>query len=250
MATNRLKVTLSNQDTGIALNAGQGFTSSFSEFVVKSIEVGTVEETLDLGDINTARAVALIVRADDTSKDDDLRVGLASGVYDQRATTQIPVVYALETTLNRETQTITAVADVSDSLDGTFVTLEGASGTWAIWIDTDDSGTAEPSHGMDSSVEVTGIATDATAAAVAAAINTALQASAAFLADFDVTYVAASTLVTITDRNAGTRTNLTDGAGGGATGFTLATTQAGADQPTIYLKSLGTSSVLVAIAPR
>jgi len=250
MSQNRLKFTLANSDTGIGVSGGQAFTSDFSEFVVKSIEVGSVEEVLTFGDIATPRAIALLVRNDDTSKDDDLQVGIETGVYTQRATTQVPVVFALETTLNRETQTITAIADVADSLDGTYVTLEGNSGTWAIWIDTDDSGTAEPSHGMDSSVEVTGVATDDTAASVAAAINTALQASATFLADFDVTYVAASTLITITDRHTGTRANLADGAGGDATGFTLATTQAGADQPTIYLKSTGTSAVLVAIAPR
>ena len=57
--------------------------------------------------------------------------------------------------VGNDSQTVTTVADVSDSLDGTYLTLDGFSGTWAIWIDTDDSGTAEPAHGKDSSVEIT-----------------------------------------------------------------------------------------------
>lgn len=201
------------------------------------------DETVPTGDLVTPRYVTLALLTGD-----DILVGLDGSTYPFRLNGTEAMHFRLDVEGLLETQTITTVADSSDSLDATYVTLEGNSGTWAIWIDTDDSGTSEPSHSKDSSVEVTGIATDDTAADVAAAIYAALAASTAFLADFDVAYDASvdDDLITITDKHTGTRTDLTDT---GTTGFTVATTQAGAASSTIHVKSTGTSDLGYLVSP-
>jgi len=212
----------------------------------------TTQSTIPLGAIVTPKRFLVSLLSGD-----DCLVGLDYGTdgvtFEQRLSgIQDFTFFRLNVEDKIETQTITTVADVSDSLDATFVTLDGNSGTWAIWIDTDNSGTAEPSHGKTSSVEITSIVTDATAAAVALAIYTDLIADADFLLDFSVAYDASvdDDFITITDKHTGTRVDLTDGAGGGATGFTLATTQAGAAfAPSIYIKSIGVSELVVAVSP-
>ena len=148
-----------------------------------------------------------------------------------------------------ETQTMVTVADVADNLDAKYVILYGNSGSWAIWIDVDDSGTVEPATGATNSAKVSSIVTNDTAAAVALAIFTDLSVDTAFLEDFRITYDATvdDDLLTITDNFTGVRTNIADT---GATGFTVATTQEGAAGRSVYAKaSAGEIEALISVMP-
>lgn len=108
---------------------------------------------------------------------------------------------------------VSATAEVTDltvleagdgsNIDGSYFILPDANGTVAFWIDVDDSGTSEPSHGADRSVEITTIVSTPTAdtpAEVATKIATAVQADSAF-----VTASATDTVVTTTDAATGGR---------------------------------------------
>ena len=68
-----------------------------------------------------------------------------------------------------EVTKVTCVADVSDSLDGTNFLLHALGDLhFHVWIDTDDSGTADPAPVAGSTgIEVTAVVTDDTATAVA-----------------------------------------------------------------------------------
>lgn len=89
------------------------------------------------------------------------------------------------TSIARDTQRVTVVADVADSLDGKWFVLYDSAGSVAFWIDTDNSGTIEPSHGCDRSVEITTIVTDDDLATVRTKVKAAIEADAAFTtADF------------------------------------------------------------------
>lgn len=94
-----------------------------------------------------------------------------------------------------------AIADVADSLDGKYFVLSDAAGTVGVWIDVDNSGTAAPAGATDCDrqIEVTGVVSGDSAAAVAAAIASALDADSAFTA------AASGSLVTITATSIGAR---------------------------------------------
>lgn len=206
-------------------------------FSVESVEVPASPTLISFSDFNNARHVMLRLMSGS-----DLKVGLASGTYPFRLSGANDVmILRLDIEGLVETQTVQTVADVADSLDTTyFVVTDANAETWAIGFGT-------LTHAEDNEVSVT-ITTGDTAAAVAAALYAALVADASFSALFDVSYDAATDddLVTITDKTVGTRTNIADT---GTTGFTLATTQAGAAQPTVYMESEATSQVLVGLIP-
>lgn len=236
--TIRISASMQQGSTNSVVPGSANITVPSSDFVNNTIQIGTAAITPPAGNIGTPGRYLFVVVSGDK-----VLATIDNSNYHLSASLGMPLPLFLDAAAYKETQTITTVADASDSLDGTYLTLQGNSGTWAIWIDTDDSGTAEPSHGMNDSVEVTGIVTDDTAAAVAAAIYAALIADADFMADFYVEYDAATDddLITITDRYTGTRTNLADT---GSTGFTVATTQAGAAfGATVKIKSEGNSIV-------
>jgi hypothetical protein len=77
-------------------------------------------------------------------------------------------------------QRVLCVADVADSLDGKFFTLYDSAGSVAFWIDTDNSGTLEPDHGCDRSVEITTIVTDDNLATVISKVKAVVEADSAF----------------------------------------------------------------------
>lgn len=114
---------------------------------------------------------------------------------------------------------ITCIADASGSLDGTYFILHEPTGSVAFWIDIDNSGTVEPAHGADRSVEITAIATDAINTAVATAVAAAIQADAGFSAS------AAGAVVSVINAANGA----VDDAEAGTSGFTMNVTQQGAD---------------------
>ena len=120
-----------------------------------------------------------------------------------------------------EITTITTVADSGGSLDGDYFYLFGRTGgvesLTAFWIDVDNNGTTEPSHGAPNSVEITTITTGMTAAQVANEVAAAIDARPEWSASD------ASNVVTVTDAVSEERSDGSDG----TTGFTFAVTQQG-----------------------
>ena len=115
---------------------------------------------------------------------------------------------------NTTTQGVTA-----DLLDGTYFVLQDVDGSVAFWIDTGDTGTAEPAHGADRSVEITTVTSGMTASQVAGVVATAINGDAKYAAS------AASEVVTITNAD---YKDLTDAADGDS-GFTFNVTTQGVD---------------------
>ena len=112
---------------------------------------------------------------------------------------------------------ITCVADSSGSLDGTYFIMYEPSGSVAFWIDVDDSGTIEPAHGADRSVEITTIATDDADTVVAGKVQAAIDGDSAFSA------AVLGAVVTVTNAAEG---DVTD-ADAGTSGFTMDVTSQG-----------------------
>ena len=104
---------------------------------------------------------------------------------------------------------VTATADISGSLDGKYFILYDKDGSVAFWFDHGDSGTAEPSHGADRSVEITTVADDDTAPTVASKVSTAINADDQFFTN----YTAGSAQIRASDNEVGERTR---GSGGTA----------------------------------
>lgn len=126
-----------------------------------------------------------------------------------------------------QVQDVEAVADTSDSLDGTYFTLPTAHDrkTYALWFNTSGGSATAPTVSGATLVEVA-IATGATASAVGDAIETAIGTTAATgLPEFTASN--SSGTVTITHVNAGSATAAAEGSG---TGFTFnAPSATGAD---------------------
>lgn len=128
-----------------------------------------------------------------------------------------------------EVATITCVADVADSLDGTYFIIHSIDASandiaYCVWIDVDDSGTADPTPTGCTSKEVTTIATNDDASTVAAAVEAVVET-------LDISSSAAAAVITATGDNDGAVVDVRDGAA--ATGFTFATTTQGCSTHTI-----------------
>lgn len=233
-------------------------TTSLEHQTSQSRVNGNLSQTLD-SDVCNLPTIALTTSAETLSKGDVVSLGavgikcisggdvLISLDGGSNYPLRVPAGAMQPLRLNHEdkveTQTIQTVADTAGSLDTTyFVVTDANAETWAI-------GDGTLTHSEDNEISVSTDLTDATAAAVAAAFYAAMIASTAFTALFDVAYDAATDddLITITDRFTGTRTNIADT---GSTGFTLATTQQGAADTDIRIKSASTSVATVLVAPK
>lgn len=239
-------LTVNNSTANLSFRQNASTVANEESSIVEVTTLTTGSTTIGTGTIINPKYFAFY----NADSENSILVGFDGVDYD----TEIPsgdfALIRLRDSDKLETQTVTTVADVSDSLDGTYITLEGESGTWTVWIDVDDSGTAAPASGTDSFAEITSILTNDTAAAVALAIYTDLIADEAFMADFDVEYDATvdDDFITITDKFPGTRTNIADT---GTTGFTVATTQGGATGRSVYAKSsAGEVEALIAVMPK
>ena len=73
----------------------------------------------------------------------------------------------------------------ADLLDGTYFVLQDEVGSVAFWIDTDNSGTAEPSHGAARAVEIVTVTSGMSATAVGGVVYTAIVADSKFAAGAD-----------------------------------------------------------------
>jgi len=124
----------------------------------------------------------------------------------------------------QQAETVQAVADVADSLDGTFFVMTAPNGdTIKFWFDNNNSGTLEPSIGLTTRSHEVNIATGASAITVATAV------AAVMLGDAAITTATngGGTLDTITTTwlNDGPSVIATDGAS--PTGFSFAITITG-----------------------
>ena len=119
-----------------------------------------------------------------------------------------------------EVSTITTVADVAGSLDGTYFLIYDTGGSVCVWYDVDDNGTAEPGGACSAAtrdLEVTTVVTGDSAALVATATKLKLDADAQYVA------TVVSSTVTVVDVVSEARTDII----AGTSGFTVAVTYAG-----------------------
>jgi len=109
--------------------------------------------------------------------------------------------------------TVTATADVADSLDGDYFTLTDSDGDlYHAWFNTSGGSAVDPAPGGGSVAIVVPLTTGASAATVASAIATALNSSPAL-----VGATADGSVVTIKSASLGSQT-----VGAGTSGFTVA----------------------------
>ena len=238
-------LTLNNSTADLSFNKGDSFVGKEESSSVKVTTLTTSSGLVDVDTVLTPKYFAFSHQGTEGS----VLISTDNVAFDQEVAPGDTLLVRLRNLDKFETGTVTTVADVSDSLNLKYLTLDGNSGTWTIWIDVDDSGSVEPAHGMTNSAEIISIVTDDTAASVALAIFTDLSADTAFLEDFTVTYDALTDddFLTITDNFTGTRTNLADT---GTTGFTVATTQEGAAGRSVYAKaSAGSIECKIGIMP-
>jgi hypothetical protein len=115
---------------------------------------------------------------------------------------------------------ITAVADVSDSLDGKYFYIYSASNAikYHVWFNTSGGSAVDPAPGGSTAV-VVALTTNATASAVATATASALDALAGFVS------TASGSVITCTNASAGYATEPHDG--GAACGFSFDVTTFG-----------------------
>lgn len=87
---------------------------------------------------------------------------------------------------SKQTVDITILSTDGD-LDRSYITLQDDVGSVAFWIDLDDSGSAEPSHGADRAIEVTDINTGDTLGQVGTKLYNAIIADSKFVGISDDT---------------------------------------------------------------
>lgn len=230
-ATIQTQINMVHLQSGIPVPSVTQRTSFGSQFSALVVDVGTSDETIPLGDVTTAKQVELKLISGDM-----LRVGLDGSTY------PFELVDPDEAMLLRlavegivEISTVTTIADTAGSLNDKYFLLTDRTGEVKVVITTDGT-TALTSTGR---VVIVTIAADAANSAVANAIV------AAFASDTEFSAVADTNVVTFTDKHTGTRSNVA----AGDSGFSVATPQQGAASPVIHLKSVGTSQVVVGVAP-
>lgn len=235
MSTITTSLRVVHSTTGMAFNAAHTRNADSNGFAVSEITVGTTEESV-ASDFSSPRDVELRLLSGS-----DVSVGAVTTVYPFRLSgANDTMKLRLDVEGLREITTVTCGADTAGSLSGDYIELRelGDGKVWA-WFDV-DNGSTPPTPTTERLIEVN-IATGATANAVATALAAALAADAGY-----ASATAASAVVTVTDRYTGTRSAATAGTTGWAT---PTETQAGAASPTVYLKSAGSSQVMVAVAP-
>lgn len=228
-------INLTNSTAGLNFNTLNSYESLEESSYVK---VTTITSTAALLDFDTILDPKFIGISHEGTAG-DLLVSFDGVNYDQQVSAQEMLLVRLRNSDKVQQQTVTTVADVSGNLNSKYFTMDGSSGTWAVWINENSTAT-EPAHGQTNSVEISSIKLDDTPAQVAAAIVNDLSANTAFTSNFDIYYDAAvdDDLITITDRGIGVRTDIADGTAPADTGFTFATTQTGTTVTrVIYLKS-------------
>lgn len=194
------------------------FTNTTAGDTLNFFADATAGQNSVVGFVTNATGDLIVRTAGNENSLDRIAVGTAGQVLTVTGTTTAGV------------YTVTTVADVADSLNSTYFTLNSPTTAHYFWFNTGagvDPGTVFPIPNdlLINGVLKTGnqvvIATNDTAAAVATALSPVINA----LADFGT--VLAAPLVTITNAAAGAATAPADGTGA-ATGFAIGTTTAGA----------------------
>lgn len=238
-------LTVRNTTADLAFSQSESFTGNEESSSVAVVTLTTSSTTVSAGTTANPKYFSF----SNQSGDNKILIGFDGTNYDQEVAGGDMVLVRLRNSDKVEIQTAQTVADVSESLDGTYFIVNGETGSWAIWIDVGDSGTAAPAASTTSYAEITSVAADDTAAAVAAAIANDLQNNADFSIDFTVEYDATvdDDLITITDNFIGTRTDIT----ANTSGFTVAKTQDGvATGRSVYAKSdSGEVEALISVMP-
>lgn len=193
----------------------QGAGTSTAAFLISSSKVGApvnvATPCLNMEDVET-----LFGDADEIADDGWYAI---NGFYDNAGTgNTVYVVNVGEGT--KEAGTVTAIADTAGSLNSKFFLLASAYDRrlYYVWYDVNSAG-VDPAVAGRTGVKIS-VATNATAAQVATATASALDA----LADFVAT--PASAIVTVTNATGGPATDTVDGSA--PTGFTFLTTTQGA----------------------
>ena len=150
---------------------------------------------------------------------------------------------------HRETTNVTVGPDVSGSLNNTYFTFQDQPGLnkYAVWFNINSAGVQPVVAGVPSAnmIKVSG-ATNVTAATLATAITTACNAILPNSNPIGVLVTnGASTHVIFTDQVAGVSTKVTDGSGGGATGFTFSRTITGSAVSSVQY-NIGATDTLTA----
>jgi hypothetical protein len=238
MASYNLNVALINSTLGIPATGGKVYTTVEEAASMGNVyRVGTSDETLTAGDVATGAGVWL------KGIEGTVVIGFDGTNYDMSIGVNDLAFIPLRNEDKREVTRVTAVADVAGSLSATYFDLTDRDGPVRVWIDVADGSTAPAVPSGGRLVEVN-IASGATAIAVATAIATS------FAADLMFSVLRDSAILDFTDAFAGTRTDVADGAGGAATGFTLSVTQQGAAARVLRMKTLaGTAKIQTAILP-
>jgi len=124
-----------------------------------------------------------------------------------------------------EVSEVTTVADVAGNLDGKYFTLSAPSEDFYVFLNSlDTSGIPDPGLSGATGIQVD-YSDDDSAATIAAAINAAVDAEA--LLNSSVS----GAIVTISNRDQGSATDISDGLSGNATGFGFVIPTQGGDGP-------------------
>jgi hypothetical protein len=230
-------ITVTNRTTGVIIPKTTVYNSNEASFVVDGQTVTTSPVAVDIGTIQTPKAYFFVLESGS-----DLLISLDGGSnYPLRLSGNNDMqMFRVDFESYREISQVVAEADISGSLGGDYIDMYDVDGLVRIWFDV-DNGSSAPAAGGGRLVEVD-IATDDTADTIASAFVSA------FTNDANLDVTATSATITITDKYTGTRTNIADGATG--TGWaSITTSQEGAAAPSVYIKSEGTSEIVLSVIP-
>ena len=232
MNTIQTQVVLVHLDSGLTAASSLQRAAIESSFSADSITVTTAESTVSTTGLTVPRQVALKLISGH-----DVKVGFSSGSYPLSLHgVNDCMLLNLE---SREDSTIVCEADYSESLSGAYLDLHDFSGPVRFWFNITDAVTASvaPSTPAGGRLVTVDIIIDTTAIDVAVALSNAINSDGKWIS------VAPSKAITVTNIEPGILTN----ADNGTTGWVI--TSGGSTPSTIYLKSLGTSQIVVAVAP-
>ena len=224
----------------MARKASQTLTLTANAANNETVVIGAKTYTFKTALTPAANEVLIGAAATDSIDNLIAAVNLAAG---------IGTTYGTGTTVNASCtaeagagDTMIARAITAGTAGNSVATTETlANGSWgAATLAGGTASSTAPTPTTERLVQVD-ITEGATAAAIATALAAALTADAGY-----TSAIAATADVTITDRHTGTRTAATAGTTGWST---PSETQAGAASPSVFLKSAGTSQVMVAVAP-
>lgn len=200
------------------LPEGGSFTINFDGEVT-----GALSDTATAGDILTALEALANIEVGDVSVTGDVQSGQVDVEFlaNLSGSPQPALLIAVNALTIGEISQITTVADVAGSLDRTTFIIYDQNGSVGVWIDVDDSGSTIPPAALaaDRALEVTGVITNDSDSAVAAAIAATLGADPEFSSG------AVGAVLTVTDAAQGARVDVAEV----DTGFAFLVTQQGRD---------------------